>query len=303
MCLTISLLASILSSMTLRFEALAWGDDGHEVVGYIAQAFLTSGAASFVSEYLDSSYDGQLGPAATWADSVKYEKAYEWSQPYHFVDAMDSPLSGSCSVEETRDCDSEGCILTAIANYTTRVTDTSLSKTQRDEALKFLTHFLGDVTQPLHCENYEVGGNDISVTFNGASDNLHSVWDTGMIELNLKANYDDSVADYADALVQRIQSGDLQSQASGWIACVNPTEKLDSRATISPLECPIEWARDANAYDCSYVFQYTKGSDLATTSYYTGAIPIIDVQLAKGGYRLAAWLNTLFDGSSGLPSK
>jgi len=143
-------------------------------------------------------------------------------------------------------------------------------------------HFLGDITQPLHCENYEVGGNDIDVTFNGDSDNLHSVWDTGMIELNLKNNYDNSVTNYANSLIQRIQSGDLQSQAPSWISCVNPTEKLDSRATISPLECPIEWARDSNAYDCSYVFTYTAGSDLATTSYYTGAIPIIDVQLAKG---------------------
>ncbi|EJU05564.1 nuclease Le1 [Dacryopinax primogenitus] len=296
------LAVSFLLTFSVLPRVLAWGNDGHETVGYIAQAFLTSGAASFVSEYLDSSYNGQLGPAATWADSVRYGTAYEWSQPYHFVDAMDSPLTGSCSVEETRDRDSEGCILTAIANYTKRITDTSLSKTQRDEALKFLTHFLGDVTQPLHCENYEYGGNDIDVTFNGDSDDLHSVWYTGIIELNLKTTYDNSVTTYANSLISRIKSGDLTSEAPSWITCVNPTEKLSSRASIDSLECPIEWARDSNAYDCSFVFTYTKRSDLAETSYYTDAIPIIDVQLAKGGYRLAAWLHTIFDGSTGLPS-
>ena len=56
-----------------------------------------------------------------WADTVKYTTPYEWSAPLHFVDANDSPLTGSCSVEEDRDCIGNQCILAAIANYTTQV--------------------------------------------------------------------------------------------------------------------------------------------------------------------------------------
>ena len=67
---------------------------------------------------------------------------------------IDNPPT-SCSVEETRDCDDGKCIckhttfadvgaslttmpVTAIANYTVRVAETSLSSTQRQEALKFI---------------------------------------------------------------------------------------------------------------------------------------------------------------------
>lgn len=44
------------------------------------------------------------------------------------------------------------------------------------EALEFLVHFIGDITQPLHDENLEVGGNDIDVTFDGEDTDLHGIW-------------------------------------------------------------------------------------------------------------------------------
>ena len=48
----------------------------------------------------------------------------------------------------------------------------------------FLVHFIGDITQPLHDENLDVGGNTITVTFDGFDDdNLHVDWDTYMPEL------------------------------------------------------------------------------------------------------------------------
>lgn len=108
-------------------------------VGYTAMQFLAPNALSFVQNSLGSSYSRSLGPAATWADTVRSQAAYSWSAPFHFVDAEDNPPT-SCSVSETRDCGSGNCILTAIANYTTRVVQTSLSATQRQEALKFLGH-------------------------------------------------------------------------------------------------------------------------------------------------------------------
>ncbi len=49
------------------------------------------------------------------------------------------------------------------------------------------------------------------------------------------------------------------------------------------------------------MFTYTADEDLCTSSYYTAAVPVIDLQLAKQGYRLAAWLNVIFDGAPSLP--
>ncbi|KXN87540.1 Nuclease S1 [Leucoagaricus sp. SymC.cos] len=289
-------------------SAYGWGATGHEAVGYIAMQFLAPNALSFVQSSLGSTYSESLGPAATWADEVKSEKAYAWSADLHFVDAQDNPPS-SCSVSESRDCADNQCILGAIANYTTRVVTTSLSAAQRQEALKFLDHFIGDIGQPLHVEAVEAGGNGISTKCSGSSTNLHSV-NSGMINKLVAANYSNSVTTWANTLATRIKSGSYKSEASSWISCSSTTttasitrdiSKLLSKRAITPLQCPLIWARDSNKLDCSTVFDFTSGQDLCTSSYYTNAVPVIETQIAKQGYRLAAWLNVLFDGATNLP--
>ncbi|KAJ7269726.1 S1/P1 nuclease [Mycena rebaudengoi] len=290
----------------------------HEAVGYIAMQFLSPKALSFVQTSLGATYSESLGVASTWADTVRSQSAYSWSAPYHFIDAEDSPPT-SCSVMQTRDCGSSGCVLSAIANYTTRVIQTSLSVTQRQEALKFLDHFIGDITQPLHVEALELGGNGIDAVCSGSNTNLHTVRYSSMINKLLAANYSNSVTTWANALVKRIKTGTFNNAAvSSWISCSSTTtpartieddiseliesntKTLESRA-ITPLVCPLTWAQDSNKIDCSFVFRFTTGTDLCTSNYFTGAVPIIETQIAKGGYRLAAWLNVLFDGATNLP--
>jgi len=254
--------------------------------------FLAPNALAFVQSTLGSTYSESLGPAAIWPDEVKYDSGWTWSQPLHFINALDDPPT-SCSVVASRDCSGTNvCTLSAIANYTTQVVDTSLSSTLIQDALKFLDHFIGDITQPLHVENYEEGGNDIDTTCAGESTNLHATWDTGMIEQLLSDEYDDSVETWADTLVTRIQTGEYESLASSWISC-SSTDASDA--------CPLVWAQDSNTFDCTVIFNYTSGQDLCSSSYYTYAVPVIELQIAKGGYRLAAWLNVLFDGATNLP--
>ncbi|KAI0086448.1 nuclease Le1 [Irpex rosettiformis] len=318
-------LTASLAIASLAGQAAAWGALGHQTVGYVAQSFLAPKALSFVQSSLGSTYNESLGPAATWADEVRSETAYKWSAPLHFVDANDDPPS-SCSVQETRDC-SSGCILTAIANYTTRVAETSLSATQRQEALKFLDHFLGDIGQPLHVEAEEVGGNDISAKCGSSSTNLHAAWDTGILTKNVDANHGGEATTYASYLVTEIKTGSFNSLTSNWLSCTDITEPVNNKRSglaakevtvehdirgflesrvkraiaVTPLECPLVWARESNAFDCSTVFPFSAGDDACTGTYYSNAVPVIELQLAKQGYRLAAWLNTIFDGSANLP--
>ncbi|KAF8654800.1 hypothetical protein AX16_003369 [Volvariella volvacea WC 439] len=266
-----------------------WGASGHQAVGYIAMQFLAPNALSFVRSSLGSTYNQSLGPAATWADEIKSNSAYSWASVLHYVDAEDSPPS-TCNVDQSRDCADGKCILTAIANYTARVVDTTLSSSQRQEALKFLDHFIGDIGQPLHVEAIQKGGNGISVKCNGGTSNLHSVWDSGLVNRILSTSYSNSVVNWANTLSARIQTGSYRSQAASWISCSSPTPG-----------CTLVWAQESNAIDCSLVFEYTTGQDLCTSSYFTAATPVIEAQIAKQGYRLAAWLNVLFDGAPLLP--
>ncbi|KAL0947357.1 hypothetical protein HGRIS_013474 [Hohenbuehelia grisea] len=290
----------------------AWGASGHQAVGFIAMQFLSPNALSFVQTSLGAEFDESLGVAATWADEVRSQAAFAWSADLHFVDAEDSPPA-SCSVSETRDCANGFCVLTAIANYTTRVVDTKLSAVQRQEALKFLDHFIGDIGQPLHVEAEALGGNQISAKCNGASTNLHSAWDSGIINRLLSTTQGNSVDNWVNTLVARIKSGAYKSLASSWLSCSSTTQPARKRSleddisgilrprAITPLECPLVWAAESNKLDCSTVFTFTSGQDLCTGTYFNNAVPAIELQIAKQGFRLAAWLNVLFDGATNLP--
>ncbi|PPQ98891.1 hypothetical protein CVT24_003522 [Panaeolus cyanescens] len=171
--------------------------------------------------------------------------------------------------------------------------------------------FIGDIGQPLHVEARAVGGNDISVKCSGSTTNLHSLWDSGLINKLLSQQYSGSVTSWSSALATRIKSGTYRTQASSWISCSSTTARARTMEkdlehhfhprAIQPLQCPLVWAADSNKLDCSHVFTYSSGQDLCTSSYYTDAVPIIETQIAKQGYRLAAWLNVLFDGATKLP--
>ena len=63
------------------------------------------------------------------------------------------------------------------------------------------------------------------------------------------------------------------------------------------------WASDSNAYVCTAVMpdgvEATESVDLSG-DYYTTVLPVVQLQFAKAGYRLAAWLNLIATGSTGL---
>lgn len=63
------------------------------------------------------------------------------------------------------------------------------------------------------------------------------------------------------------------------------------------------WASQANAYVCSTVIpngaDAVKTGDLSTT-YYNSVDDVIQLQIARAGYRLAAWLNMIATGSTAM---
>ena len=61
---------------------------------------------------------------------------------FSYIDAEDSPPS-SCSVVVSRDCGDKGCVVSAIANYTERISAANFAAEDKKQALEFLIHFLG----------------------------------------------------------------------------------------------------------------------------------------------------------------
>lgn len=283
--LSIKTLALALASLP---AASAWGTLGHATVAYIAQNYVDDTVKSWAQGLLGDTSDSYLANVASWADEYRATTAGKWSAPFHFIDAEDSPPT-DCNVDYDRDCGSTGCSVSAIANYTQRVGDGRLSDANTAEALKFLVHLLGDVTQPLHDEALDVGGNTITVTFDGYDDdNLHSDWDTYIPEKLVGGSALSDASTWADELIQEIDSGSYKSVAASWIAGDDPDAAVDSAMT---------WATDANAFVCTVVMPdgvaALQEGDLYPT-YYNSVTPTIELQIAKGGYRLANWLNLLY---------
>ena len=129
-----------------------WGFDGHSFTAGIAQTLLTDDASTFVRDHLPADVDGNMSAVASWADTILYPDTHhnwQWSKPLHYVNIED----WSCVYNQQKDCSwttDQQCVDGAIQNYTERLANSRLDSTQREEALKFLIHFIGDVHQPLH---------------------------------------------------------------------------------------------------------------------------------------------------------
>jgi hypothetical protein len=139
------LFVCVISFALLTSSAHGWGATGHSLVAQIAQSILTSESSKFVRDHLPWYATGNLSMLASWPDSIQYAN----SNPVEYLNVPD----WNPAYNRDRDCDwSQGqrCVDGAIQNYTARLANAELDSIQRQEALRFLVHFIGDVHQPLH---------------------------------------------------------------------------------------------------------------------------------------------------------
>ncbi|KIO19670.1 hypothetical protein M407DRAFT_82494 [Tulasnella calospora MUT 4182] len=290
--------STLITVIGLASSVQAWGGLGHKTVANVALQFLQEDALAGVEAVLAAdghkeSDNPSIVDVATWADAFGRKKGGTFSKKFHYINAHDDPPF-ECNVDLERDCSEKGeCIVKAIANYTQRLIRPSRNVNDTADALKFLVHFIGDITQPLHTEDKERGGNGIPVAWNGnGNKNLHSVWDTNMVKKLAGSDNEENLNAWTDIIVNEINNGSYKPLIPEWLNCTDPRDALN---------CALKWATDSNSFICTYVLKNdTDGWELSG-SYYRGAAPIIQQQIAKGGVRLAVWLNQLF--GSGEPGK
>jgi hypothetical protein len=266
----------------------AWGSLGHTTVAYIAQNFVCDKTAKFAQKLLNDSSSAYLANVATWADSYRSTAEGAFSSALHYIDALDNPPQ-SCNIDYVRDCPEEGCIISAIANYSSRALEKEIGIAEQQKALKWVVHFVGDVHQPLHVENIAVGGNLINVTFNGAKTNLHAIWDTAIPQKAIGNFSQANALSWAANLTSEIKHGVYKKESRSWLKGLNASDAIHSS---------LVWAQDANSYVCSTVLP--NGPDVLfaqelSGAYYETAIPVVTKQIAKAGYRLAAWLDAIVE--------
>ena len=72
----------------------------------------------------------------------------------------------------------------AVAWYLQVLRSPDAPRNEKRTALRFVAHLVGNIHQPLHAGFAEDrGGNSVDVRSSGRKMNLHSLWDTALIEL------------------------------------------------------------------------------------------------------------------------
>ena len=219
--LAVLILLDILFSTT----AFGWGQIGHRVVGEIAQRHLSHSARKKLRKLMGKE---SLAQSSTWADEIRShpnQKYYSKFSPWHYVEI---PIGVSYEDSEKN---KGGDIIRAIQEQTARLKNRKNKPEERIEALRFLSHFVGDIHQPLHVGNgLDQGSNFCIVKFFGVPTNLHKVWDESLID-SLKLSY----TEFAQFIDQLPKSEIKKLQKSTVLEWAKESEVLRPTAYPSPI--------------------------------------------------------------------
>jgi hypothetical protein len=155
-------------------QAFGWGQNGHRVVGFVAQEHLNRKASKKLSQILDCN---SLAQVSVWMDDIKSDDRYNHTHDWHWVTVPEGKEYAAT------DKNPNGDLLMKINELIAALKKGGLSKEQEQEHIKYLVHLVGDLHQPLHVgKEGDTGGNAIKVKWFGGNSNLHRVWDSEMIE-------------------------------------------------------------------------------------------------------------------------
>lgn len=270
----------LLLPMLLAFSATcqAWGPEGHAIVGAIADANLSVSAKAQVAQLLQGDLDAAGNPSgrttlaavASWPDEIKATPEGKAAANWHFHE------STVCD-GQTLACVDGACADEKISEMLKVLGNKDANARQKNEALKWVVHLVGDIHQPLHVGgNGDRGGNSYKVSLTQPDGtvktgfNLHSVWDNQLAKL---------VLDDAE-MGAKLKNAPLP-------------------ADFAP-GTPMQWMDEGKQLTKSSVYSFSgfacgavlPGDGVVLDSgYQANAKKAIFPQLMKAGWRLAAVLN------------
>ncbi|HSJ67177.1 MAG TPA: S1/P1 nuclease, partial [Anditalea sp.] len=122
-------------------QSFGWGQNGHRVVGQLAEWHLNSKTKKQIERILGHE---SLPMVANWMDEIRSDKSYDYTATWHWVTIPDGHNYEKSIQEETGDAYE---MLLVIIN---ELKEGKLSEKQEREYLKMLVHIVGDLHQPLH---------------------------------------------------------------------------------------------------------------------------------------------------------
>lgn len=255
-------LAIIIAMIYAPCQSMAWGIQGHRICGQIAESYLSPEARKAIKDILGNE---SVAMAGNWADFIKSDDNYKYLYAWHFVDfdktytlsQMQNYLANDTNVDA----------YTKLQFLIAELKKKDLGKENKLLYLRMLIHIVEDVHQPMHTAHADdKGGNDFKVNWFNTPTNLHSLWDSQLIDFQQL-----SYTEYAAALnhvsvVQRIK----------W-----------------QKEPVTQWIYESNQI-AEKLYTEIKPGDTLGYKYNFTHLDIMNQQMQKAGIRLAWVLNQLF---------
>lgn len=235
-----------------------WGKTGHRLVAKLAQQYLTTKAQKEIDILLDGA---SLVSISTYGDEIKSNPKYKALRPWHYINlSLDESYANAKK-------NPKGDVVMAIKKCIAKVKDQNEPKNERAFYLKLLVHFIGDLHQPMHVGRKEDrGGNSIRLQWFGKTSNLHRLWDSHLIEshgMNATQLLGD-LEELSPKLIKEIQNQSLK-----------------------------QWVNESQAL-AKIIYENTPSNSKLGEEYQSRYLPLLKIQLQRGGLRLAAQLNEIF---------
>ena len=263
---TIITLLSIIMLLNAT-AALAWGPKGHDVVAAIAEQHLTKKAKKNISKILEGK---SIVYYSSWMDNIQnspyWENGYNKTKTWHYAN-VDKGLT-----YQTMTKNPDGDVVTGLEFLTKELTENfdNLTDSTKADYLKMIVHMVGDLHCPMHAGRLsDRGGNGMKVRWFGQNTNLHSIWDSKMIDSARKWSYSEWV-EHLDRTDRKVKKSVMRGTYEEWF-----NKTVENAGKI------YEYVDRLNRKDLSYQFVY----DFS---------PMLEESLLLGGYRLAYVLNSIF---------
>ncbi|HYO77335.1 MAG TPA: S1/P1 nuclease [Thermoanaerobaculia bacterium] len=256
----------------------AWGAKGHSVIAELAERGLSPAAAAVVR---DLNYNAPLRDIASLPDDWRGEETRKVRTTNTGAWHYSNIPNDQATFDRARDCKDDNCIVAAIEKYTAILADKKQSKEARREALVYVVHFVGDIHQPMHAaggmvKNEETGelepdrgGNSVKLRYLGTETNLHSMWDSMLIEWGK-----DTVEEYVEYL--------LEFELRG-----RPIAELQTGSAV-------DWINESHYTAVNHA--YAIGNGRIGAAYAQRNIGVVYERLVRGGLRLRKLLDDALTG-------
>ena len=265
---------TLLGIVLMCGTAFAWGTRGHEATVKIAEKHLTPKAKKLLDKYLDGN---SIVLYASWADEYKRELKMELDfEPSNAPRIVRYPhtfeANGDCTVFESDRRGNEwvkNCVIIA-DKYAKelKANHKNMDKAERFHKIAMLIHWLGDMHCPAHIRypddqtssGYEVMMGDRAIWY-------HRLWD-GILFNWLHPS---SRGDAAEA-IDTCTAKEIEKIVEGGLLDWGKNSATASRATR----------------------KYRDGAQIDRDEFLAEFSELHDLQIRKGGYRLAKLFNEIF---------